>query len=235
MSDEVQNNDSDNGNANSQGVIKDVGMLDLRYAKTPEDLAHIRKIKDVGVVLVPEHLAGVLSRISMSDIGGVVPIPQDGSANCLTGQIQVSAEMLKAGDPDTILIIVGQAFISGEVTSVGYKEIRVFGQMFAPRSSQEVISCKLTHMTGQNFFLPNNPRIFMGTESIGSEFLSLLDEPCPIVVMGTMTFERDVTKELLREKVSEIVLMGTIEAPSHLVPTLQILTKEKLGTITATE
>ena len=52
--------------------------------------------------------------------------------------------------------------------------------------------------------------------------------------MGKLQFEADVPKELVRQKIPEIVLMGTIEAPRHLVPLLQVLTKSKMGEIVVT-
>ena len=41
--------------------------------------------------------------------------------------------------------------------------------------------------------------------------------------------------DLLRDKVREIVLVGKLIAPSQLVGVLQLLTTEKVGTITVTE
>ena len=235
MTNEEENIETKGDDVRAAGDIQDVGMLDLRYAKVAEDLARIHSIKDVGLVLVPEHLAGVLAGVSMTDVGAVVPIPQEGKVNCLTGQVRLSAEMLESGDPDTILVIAGQAFIHGEMKGVGYKEIRVFGQLFAPRSAEAAISAKLTQLSGQNFFLPSDARTFMGEESIGKEFLELLDGPTALVVMGSLTIGAEVTRELLKEKISEIVLMGTLKAQPALIPLLQVITKEKMGTITAEE
>lgn len=217
------------------GCIHDVGMLNLCYAKTKEDLANIHKIYDVGLVLVPEHLAGCLGGLSISDVGAIVPVPIDGKVNCMTGQVRISADMLASGDPDTILVIAGQAFITGDLQSVGFKEIRIVGQMFAPRSCETAITAKMTQLTGQNFFLPSNAKIFQGDESIGKDYLELLDGQVSFVVMGSLTVEPDVTRELLKEKVTEIVLMGNLNGPADLVPLLQVLTTEKMGTISATE
>jgi hypothetical protein len=217
------------------GHIRDVAMLDLRYAKTAEDLAAIKSISDVGLVLIPEHLGGVLAGIAIRDVGGIVPIPQDRKVNCLTGQITLSGESLAAGDPETVLIVAGQAFITGEVTTVGYAELRILGQIFAPRSGQAAITAKLTQMSGQCLYLPPNPRIMLGDRRASYEFLDLLPEPTSLVVMGELTFESDVTKEILRAKIIEIVLMGSIRAPKELLPLLDVLTVERMGEITAVE
>ncbi len=224
---------SESEQAYRAGHIEDVGFLDLRYARTEEDLAHIKSLEDVGLVLIPEHLAGYFARVRMEDVGVVVPVPQDCKVNCMTGQVRLTGEALAAGDANTILLIAGQAFVSGEVTSVGYKEIRVYGQFFAPRESKSVVSAKITQLSGQNFFLPAEARMVMGKQEINREFLELLPEPSAFVIMGEVTFNGDVSRELLQSKIPEIVLMGKIVAPKQLQPLLEVITKEKMGEIVA--
>lgn len=218
-----------------KGQISDVGLLDLRFAKTAEDLAYITSISDVGAILVPEHLTGVLAGIGMSDVGGIVAVPQDCKVNCLTGQISLSGASLASGDPDTILLVVGQGFITGPVTSVGYKEIRAFGQFFAPKEGQDLVSAKLAQMSGQIMYIPSDPRIIMGSDQIGAEFLELLEKRVTLVVMGDLTFEPTATRDLVRAKIDEIVLMGKIVAQKELIPLLQVLTKTKMGEIVVSE
>jgi len=225
-------NDGQSG-APRAGVIREVGLLDLRYAKTEEDLAGITLIEEVGAILIPEHLGAALARIPMSEVGGIVPIPHDRKVSCMTGQVRLSGESLAAGADDTVLVIAGQAFITGEMTTVGFAEVRVYGQLFYPRSGEAAMGAKLTQLTGQCFSLPTDPRFTMGTDSINQEFLEYLPKPVAWVVMGTLTFEEDVRKETLREKILEIVVMGTIRAPRPLLPLLNVLATDKMGSIDA--
>jgi len=217
----------------TKGHLQKMGMLDLRAAKTAEDLKGITGISQVGCVLVPEHLATVLAQIPMTEVGSIVPVPEGENIKTQVGQIRLSGEALAGGNPDHILFIVGQVFITTPVTSVGYKEIWIHGQLFAIRGSEGTLGAKLTRMHGQTFYMPSEARVFMGEENIGREFLDLLPEPKAFVIMGSVTFEDDVTVELLKAKVLEIVLMGQINAPAALVPLLQVLTVEKMGQIVA--
>jgi hypothetical protein len=50
-----------------------------------------------------------------------------------------------------------------------------------------------------------------------------------------VNIEDDVTVEMLRSKVPEIVLIGSLTAPRALLPILQVLTTEKAGSIDAKE
>jgi RNA polymerase sigma-70 factor (ECF subfamily) len=53
--------------------------------------------------------------------------------------------------------------------------------------------------------------------------------------VSALTIEDDVTVDLLRAKVPEIVLVGKIIAPKALIPMLQVLTTEKIGAIMTPE
>lgn len=216
---------------NHRGVIHDVGVLDLRYAKSPEELRKIKGIHDVGVIIVSEEAASALTEMSINDVGSIVALPSNVPVNCLTGQIKLTGDALKGGDPETILVVVGQAFITTTVTEIGYKEIRIVGQLLAPRDSQQALSSKLTQVRGQVLYGPAGSRQVMGSDTFDQEFLELLPEPTPFIVMGSLTFADDVTKEILKEKIPEIVLLGTISAKKELVSLLNVITPEKMGNI----
>lgn len=211
--------------------LKDMGMLDLRHVKSAEELKGIAEISDIGVILISEDLVGALSNVNIHDVGGIMPVPAGGKVNCMTGQTRLTGEALASGDPETSLVLVGQTFITTPVSSVGYKEIRTCGQLFATRGSESALSPKIAQQTGQNFYLPSDPRFIMGEEKIGTEYLELLPKPTSFVIMGEVTFSSDVTRDLLLSKVDEIVLMGEIHCPQHLQAALQIRTKEKMGEI----
>jgi len=211
--------------------IMNVGVADLRYAKTAEEIGEIGSIHDVGVILISEELVGALAKVNVYNVGGVMAVPSGDKVNVMTGQTRLTGEALEGGDPETTLVLVGQTFITTPVRSVGYKELRFCGQLFATRGSEAALTPKIGQMTGQNFFLPPDPRIIMGEETIGAEFLELLPKPTALVIMGEVTFDADVSKELLLAKIEEIVLMGEIQAPAHLIAALQVITKEKMGEI----
>lgn len=226
---------SDKTQTPTAGQLRDMGMLDLRSAKTEADFEGITSIANIGVILVPQHLATALAKVPMSGVGGIVPVPPESNLNLITGQVRLTGEALAAGNPENILMIVGQVFITTPVQSVGYKEIQVFGQLFAPRGSEAALGAKIGQLNGQNFYLPTNPRIFMGESEISAEFLQFLPERSAFVVMGALRFTDDVTVALVQEKISEIVLMGEIQAPKALVALLEVLTPEKMGEIRATK
>ena len=213
------------------GRIHDMGLLDLRSAKTPEDLKGITGINDVGCIIIPENLATALMGIPMNDVGTIIPMPEGNNVQLHVGQIKLSGEAIAAGDPEDILFVAGQLIITTPVTNVGYQAIWAHGQILAIRGSETALGAKLKRLTGQILYLPAKARTVMGSESIGKAFLELLPEPTAMVIMGELTIEDDVTVELLQSKIVEFVLMGVIKAPKPLIPLVQVLTPEKMGEI----
>jgi hypothetical protein len=215
-----------------KGHIHDIGMLDLRSAKTMDDLSGITQISDVGLVLVPEHLmAAFIGKVAISDVGGMIPVPEGGNIQVMTGEIRITGEMLAGGNPDNVLILVGDVIITTPISAIGYKELRVFGQLTAPRGSETALASKMGQLSGDCFYYPANARTLTGNTTLGREFLEYLPELTALVVRGELNIENEVTVEQFRAKVTEVVLFGTIHAPKALVPLLNFLTQEKRGEI----
>lgn len=214
-----------------KGHIENLGVLNLLSAKTPEDLSGIASIENVGCVLVPEHLGTALMRVSMENVGALVPVPQDGKVTVIAGQGKFTGEAMAQGDPDTLLVVAGQLMITGVVEKVGFRGIYVAGQILAPIGSEAALTSKLTNLLGQAFFYREGARMFLGNDRIGKDFLEFLNGPTAIMITGNLAFEDDVTVELMKAKVGEIALCGNLEVPRHLYPLAQFLTTEKTGNI----
>ena len=221
------------------GEISHVGILDLSWAKSVEDLSSITKISHVGVVRVPEDLYEHVFSIPLRHVGLVEKVSRGkGATKELTGQTRVTGEFLAGGDPETTLVVTGSLVVMPPLESIGFAEISVIGQLVLPRGTEGIMSTKLGSLKGQIVYcsLDNGPpRLFMGNESVGAEFLELLSDPVPWVITGELTIDDDVTPEMFRAKVPEIVLTGNLIAPKALVPTLQVLAAERTGVISAKE
>jgi hypothetical protein len=77
-----------------------------------------------------------------------------------------------------------------------------------------------------------NPRWFMGQGRFGREFFDYLKEPITMILMGEFVIESDVSAELIREKVTEIIQMGVLKAADKkLVPILTALAVEQMSMI----
>jgi hypothetical protein len=197
-----------------------------------------RQIIVIGLVLAPHGSEAALGA-GLTRVTGSVdyyPYAEGQEIKVSTGQLRADGGVLAnpSGGPDDLLVVAGQLIVTGPVAEVGYRRILVAGQMLAPRDSQAVLG-PVTVVKGQLAWYSGQPRFFVGKERFGRSFFELLDRPLTLVLVGSFELDPDVPPELLRDKVEEITLVGKLTAPSRLVGVLQLLTTEKVGSITVAE
>lgn len=227
----------DTGNTGSQaGVISKLGVLDLTAMRSPDDLAKITRIEQVGVVLAPESLVSHVMQIPMHGVGATVPVPNGANVRVMTGQVKMGGEALAVsrGDGD-VLVVVGQLILTSPVEGVGTVRLVVAGQILAPKGSEAALGSAITRLVGQIVYYTGEPRFFSGTDRFTRGFFEYLDKPVTLVLAGTFAIEPDTPVDLVKQKVAQIVLAGTLKAARDLVPLLQALATEKAGTIVAFE
>jgi hypothetical protein len=212
--------------------IVNVGTLDLTTIQSADDLAGIERIRNVGLILVPEQLAHLIARIPMKNVGGVLPVPAGEKVKVLAGNLKMSGDALASptGDEET-LVVAGMLHLTSPVERVTYKRLIVAGMVLAPVGSEEALGAGLTRLAGNIVYYQGNPRIFSGRDQLSREFFEYLDPGQSLIFSGHVTIEDDVTPELLRQKVTSIVVSGKVEAPRALIPVLQFLATEKSGVI----
>jgi hypothetical protein len=219
----------------TQGEIKAVGVLDLTAVTSPEHLDGITGIRDVGLVLVRESLAGRLGRVPMSSVGATVTVPDGDHVKIQVGVVELSGEALgAAGHEEDVLVLVGPVVITGRVEKVTYKALIINGVLAAPKESQAVLSGSISRMNGVTaYYSGTTPRVFTGHDHFTNAFFAYLELPITMILVGEFTFAPDVSAELLKEKVMELVLAGNLKAHRDLVPLLQVLATAKAGNISA--
>ena len=191
------------------------------------------RLRNVGVVLVPEDLPDLLATADCQNIGAVVPVPQGTRVESHAGQVEIAGATLAAGDEKSVLLLVGQVVVTGEVTQVGYRGLILVGQVVLPRSAQAAIAGKVLTQTGNLYYYEGvDPRVYMEDVRFTKAFFDLVQEPLNLVLIGDSTFAADVTPELLRQKVRHLALIGdaTVENPD-LQPLLQYLARPAAGSI----
>jgi hypothetical protein len=153
----------------------------------------------------------------------------------LTGQVTLLGASLANpnGQPDDLLIAAGQVVVTGQVTTVGYRQVHIAGQISAPAASREVLEPAMQVHGQICWYRGDTLRVIYDDTRVGADFFRLLDGPVSLVVFGDLTIEPGVTEAGLREKVRDIFLLGDLTAPAGLVPVLQVLAADAYGTIRA--
>ena len=197
-----------------------------------------RQVIVTGLVLAPHGSEATLGAGLTRVMGSVdyYPYAEAQEVKVSTGQLLADGEILAnpAGGPDDVLVVAGQLIVTGPVATVGYRRIVVAGQLLAPRDAQAVLGPAIV-VKGQLAWYTGQPRFFVGKERFERSFFELLDRPLSLALVGRFEIGPDVPPELLRDKVAEVVLVGRLIAPRRLVGVLQLLTTEKVGSITVAE
>ena len=194
-----------------------------------------QRIHVVGSVLAPRGSEAALGPALAGGTGGVsYYTPTAGQdIKVLSGQVRLSGAMLAAGQGDDLLIAAGQVVITGVVTTVGYRQVIIAGQLAAPAASRDVIEPR-AQMQGQaTWYRGDDPRVFYDDTSLGPDFFRLLDHPVSLVVLGDLTITAGVTEAMMRDKITGICVFGDATAPPRLVGVLQALTTDAFGAIRA--
>jgi hypothetical protein len=224
------------GIGGADDVLVVIGMLVIT---SPVTAPVPQRIYVIGSVLAPRGSESVLGPALAGGTGGVsyYPYREDQDVKVLSGQVRLSGAMLAnpAGQAGDILIAAGQVVVTGEVTTVGYRLVVVAGQVAAPAASQDAIE-PVVQVQGQaGWYRDGDARVFYQDTTLGPDFFRLLDQPVSLVMFGNLTIAGDVTEDMMREKVTSVVLFGDATAPPRLVALLQVLATDTFGEIRAAD
>jgi hypothetical protein len=198
-----------------------------------------RQVHVSGLVLAPRGSETALGPVLAGGNGSVsyYRYAEGQDIKVLSGEVRLSGAMLenRAGQPDDILLAVGEIVITGQASGVGYGQVVVAGEVAAPEASREVIEPRLQAYGELAWYPGDNPRAFRGSASLGAGFFRQLDEPAAVVSFGKLAILPDVTESLLREKVRGFTLFGLTTAPAELVGVVQFLATDVFGAIQASD
>jgi len=215
-------------------VLVVVGMLIITSAVTgpvPQ------RIHVIGSVLAPRGSEQALGPALAGGTGNVsyYQYHEGQDIKLLSGQVTVSAAMLAnpAGQPDDLLIVAGQAAITGEVATVGYRRLIFAGQVAAPAASRDVIEPSAEVQGQIGWYSGDDARVFHDDLTLGPDFFRLADHPVTLVVFGDLSVEAGVSDTALLDKIAGLVVFGDVTAPPGLIAALQVLGAEVFGDIRA--
>jgi hypothetical protein len=218
----------------AEDVLVIVGLLVIT---SPVTGAVPRRIIVVGSVLAPRGSEPALGPVLGGGVGSVTyyRYAEGQDFKVLTGQVKLSGATLAnpAGQPDDVLLAAGQVIVTGPVTSVGYAQVIVTGQLVAPAASREVLEPRMQVHGQSAWYRSDDPRVIVEDTRFGPDFFRLLDHPVSLVVLADLSIAAGVTETMLLEKVADIILLSDLTAPADLVPVLQVLAADAFGTIRA--
>ena len=192
----------------------------------------------VGQLIAPRGSEGPIGAALGHLTGEAVyyPYSQGVEVKVLNGNTNFSTTLLanQGGQESDTLMILGNTVIASPVDRIGYGQVVIVGDFFAPRESEPVLG-PYVWSTGKVLYYKAKPRLFLGNERFSNDFFQLLEEPITLVLTGNFVLESDVSRDLVQQKIAEIVLTGNLKAAKQVVPLLQVLATQLTGRISAIE
>lgn len=196
--------------------ITHLPLLDLRHLASLDELKSVEEIAFIGTILLSNRLKDNIYSISMHHVGSVVTVPSDKNVKLVTGSTRIGGAFLEnaGGDPDALLLVVGEMVVTSPFAKVGYSSVIVTGELFAPKASESVLAQAISQLNGELYFYEREPLVLTGRDWFGHEFFACLEEPVTLILRGDFQIEADVSPDLLREKVAAVYLWGNVQTVS---------------------
>jgi hypothetical protein len=185
-----------------------------------------RDVVVLGQIIAPAGSESGLG-LSLRRLTGQVvyyPLPEGARVQVRDGGLMGGEALANpGGEPRDVLLITSTAVLTSSIESIGYQQIVVLGNVLVPRGAESTITGRVQTQAGRVIAYDAPPRVFEGKHSVSAAYFEFLDAPITLVVDGKCSIDDDVTPELIRQKVSGLVLDGKLVAPRRVIPALQVV------------
>ncbi len=194
-------------------VLGNVGLLDLRYATT-EAVSNVRRIGNVGTVIVAEGSGVTLPLISMRNVGSSIALSSCVDLKIRNGHQRWGHEFL-AQQPEPLYAVVnGHLFleesVSPEAVQQGLGGLIVNGHVLCPEAVVGTLQSKFLQHNGHLQTYEPGASTVMGRVVLDRAFLDSLDDASTLVVVGRLDVPDVLEHDLLRRKIAELRLVGRL-------------------------
>jgi len=211
--------------------IENVGVLDLRNA-TEKSIEAISSIDNVGVVLYTKETAHLLLKLNLENLGSSVEV-ESGDFKMITGKLSLEKSSM-ANYAKSNLIITGKVVVSNLLSANEVNEmvgkLIVTGKIICSKNVLPTLQEKIIRLTGKISTYPDNTALYDKNITINSTFLSSLTSKSRISVLGSITFDKNIDNDLVRDKLEYIYCDNKIVAHEQQVEVLNsIIDQECVG------
>ncbi|MHB0877124.1 MAG: hypothetical protein ACYC5O_13895 [Anaerolineae bacterium] len=209
---------------------------------TPVTKVGYREIRFTGQMVAPRGSETALGAKITQMTGQVVYYPWLGEQvelRTITGDESLSGQFFEYLPGPIVLMAVGditfEESVTVELLRSKVQAMVLVGDIFVPRELLPAVQALSSERAGDIIAYPKGARFLTGEETIGSEYLEYLPDASALVMAGKITLTADVTADLLKQKVREIVLGGMLVAPRATLGLLRALMTTKSGVLRALE
>ena len=193
-------------------LIKNVGILDARKA-TPEQIAEIGKLNNVGCLIVSQDNRGEFVKVSMENVGKMSEL--DHEYRLHTGPLDITKQMLEDSAGEVKLCVVGPLTVSQDVgvelLQAKLGGLHLIGPASVPEHLYGAFMSQVKEITGTVAVETGTGKLSMGKITISNAYLTGLDDHTDLSVTGNVTFEEEVDPGLFARKIASLRVMGVVK------------------------
>ena len=212
--------------------VENVGLLDLRGA-SPEAMARLKVVRNVGLILVDAGQASALTNVRMENTGTIAEAHPD--ERILIGpSTDFNKAVLEGMEPGLRLTVIGIVTFDPDIPlpllSEKFAFLRLIGVLIAPAGVQGALLGKMEH-TGVAIILKASGPILknIGAVRITTGYLSHMKPGTVFLNIGEARIDPEVTVGMISEKIIEYHNVGHTVGPTDVVQWLQVNAPTQLG------
>ncbi|MBQ8599220.1 MAG: hypothetical protein IJ411_03800 [Oscillospiraceae bacterium] len=185
--------------------MKNLSIVDLRTITNAETLKDIEEMKNIGVIILPENgdpdVMNAIHAIPKSNIGHMLTLPYGVEIHQMTGDVTLSAAILKA---NSIVLITGNAVVE-EVVEECNASLIMTGNLIYPKGCP----LKIHSTTGNAKAYDYEHYVAVDDDfELDADTLDLMEYKTLLNIDGDLRIAKDVTIEMLKEKMPYFVVDG---------------------------
>ena len=198
--------------------FRNIGTLDLRKA-SPEALADIEFIENIGTLLLGEGQEAYTSHIRQENIGSVYALNKDIKVISHNGTYSLSYEVLE-GMHEKVFLMVNGVLRVEDLKDIDLKDkffkLVINGQVIAKEKDYGIL-CSYAEINGDSVTYKNHETYIEGTFSLEDDELYGIKPDSHLVVDGLRVL-KDFNFEIFYKHIKNIRVGQQIIISKHLIP-----------------
>lgn len=200
-------------------IMKNIPTLDLRTITSPEVLKDVEEISNIGIIILPEDgnpdVLNTFHAIPKKNIGHTLTLPNGVDVQQMTGNITLSPAILKSKN---IIIITGNAVVE-EVIEECNASLIMTGNLIYPKR------CPLNIHSSTGSAKSYDYEHYVSIDDdfeLDTDTLDLMEYKTLINVDGDLRISKDITLEMLKEKMPYFLVDGDVRCRREVASFLKL-------------
>ncbi len=188
-------------------IMKNMAIADLRTINTVEAAKAIEEMANIGIIILLENgdpeVMNAIAAIPKKNVGNTITLPMDAKIAQMTGEIQFTSAILQK---EGLILATGDCIVPEPVAECN-AELHVTGNLIYPKTS----AIKINGITGNSQALDYEHYISIDDDfELDAATLELTDYKTLFEIDGDVRVTKDVTLELLKEKMPYFLVDGNV-------------------------